>query len=69
LASYGDSLPELLHYHIDMVYACNIIKGQKLEYNKDELKGIGFFGISDIQNLPMFPNFKNLLSIYLSESQ
>jgi len=55
------------HYHIDMVYACRIIKEQKLEYNRNESDGIGFFGIGDIQKLPMFPNFRNLLNKYLKE--
>jgi len=53
------------HYHIDMVYVCKIIKGQKLKYNKSE--GIGFFGASDIRAIPLFPNFRNLLSKFLNE--
>ncbi len=56
------------HYHIDMVYACKITSGQKLLYNKNESKGIGFFGINDIETIPLFPNFKNLLSKFLTES-
>ena len=56
------------HYHIDMVYACKTTSGQKLVYNKYESKGIGFFGINDVETIPLFPNFKNLLSKFLSES-
>lgn len=57
------------HYHIDMIYTCKIISKQKLKYNKSESKGIGFFGVSDITTIPLFPNFRNLLSKFLSESQ
>ncbi len=55
------------HYHIDMVYVCKIIKGRRLEYNEKESNGIGFFGVHDIEALPLFPNFRNLLKKFLSE--
>jgi len=55
------------HYHIDMVYICKIIKGQNLEYNRSESRGIGFFGVSEITTIPMFPNFKNLIIKFLKE--
>ena len=55
------------HYHIDMVYVCKIIKEQKLEHNRSESKGIGFFGVNDIETIPLFPNFKNLLRKFLKE--
>ncbi len=55
------------HYHIDMVYACKITIGQKLVYNKNESKGIGFYGINDMETIPLFPNFKNLLMKFLKD--
>ncbi len=51
-----------------MVYICNVIKGQELEYDKRESKGIGYFSNDDIKKLPMFPNFKNLLGKFLSKN-
>ncbi len=55
------------HYHIDMIYTCKIISEQKLKFNKSESKGIGFFGINDIEAIPLFPNFGNLLSKFINE--
>ncbi len=49
------------HYHIDLIYVCKINKYNKLEYNKEESKDIGFFGKDEIQKIPLFPNFKTLL--------
>ena len=56
------------HYHIDMVYICKIISEQTLEYNKHESKGIDFFDNKDIDSLPLFLNFKNLLNKFLNEN-
>lgn len=56
-----------MHYHIDMIYICRIISNSKLEYNKNESSGIGFFSYDDIKKLPLFPNFKNLLSKFFDE--
>jgi len=58
---------KLPHYHIDLIYRCKIIQNKKLEYNKEESKGIGFFGKDEIQNIPLFPNFKILLNKFFTE--
>ncbi|MEA1936963.1 MAG: NUDIX domain-containing protein [Patescibacteria group bacterium] len=51
------------HYHIDMIYLCRIISGsnEQINYNRDESKGIGFFGKEDLENIKLFPNFRKLL--------
>ena len=49
------------HYHIDLVYICKITKYNKLQYNKEESDGIGFFGKDEIQEIKLFPSFKALL--------
>lgn len=55
------------HYHIDMVYICKIIGYSKLKYDAMESNGIGFFSKNDIQDMPMFPNFRNLLNKVFNE--
>ncbi|MBN2662523.1 MAG: NUDIX hydrolase [Bacteroidales bacterium] len=55
------------HYHIDLIYICKINKYNKLEYNKNESKGISFFGKDEIQEIPLFPNFKTLLEKFFKE--
>ena len=57
------------HYHIDLIYICKINQYNKLEYNKDESKGIGFFGKDEIQKIPLFPNFKILLDKFFNEKK
>ncbi len=58
---------KLPHYHIDLIYICKINQYTKLEYNKEESNGIGFFGKDEIQNIPLFPNFKTLLEKFFNE--
>ena len=55
------------HYHIDMVYICKIIGYSKLRYDAMESNGIGFFSKNDIQDMPLFPNFRNLLNKVFNE--
>ena len=55
------------HYHIDMIYLCKITNHTELKYNKTESKGIGFFGKEDINDIPLFPNFKQLLEKVFNE--
>jgi len=50
------------HYHIDMVYQCKILKNTQLKFNERESKGIGFFDFNEINTIPLFPNFRNLLN-------
>lgn len=50
------------HYHNDMVYLCRIIgKRKELAYNPKEAEGIGFFGLEDLSDIKLFPNFRKLL--------
>ncbi|MCD4803596.1 MAG: NUDIX hydrolase [Anaerolineales bacterium] len=57
------------HYHIDMIYKCTIIRESKLRYDKRESNGIGFFSQSEIQDLPLFPNFRNLINKAFNENE
>jgi 8-oxo-dGTP diphosphatase len=50
------------HYHNDIIYLCRIIGGSdKLIHNSTESDSIGFFGLKDLDNIKLFPNFKKLL--------
>lgn len=50
------------HYHNDIVYLCKISgNNQKIKYNKNESNDINFFGIDDLDNIKLFPNFRCLL--------
>ncbi len=55
------------HYHIDLIYKCRAINFNNIKYNKNEAKGIGFFGKEEIQNILLFPNFKTLLEKFYNE--
>lgn len=57
------------HYHNDMVYLCKIINedNRQIRYDPNESDGIGFFGIDDLENIKLFPNFKILLKKVLRE--
>ncbi len=57
------------HYHIDLIYKCRAKDFSNIEYNKDEAKGIDFFGKEEIQNIPMFANFKVLLEKFFDEQK
>jgi ADP-ribose pyrophosphatase YjhB (NUDIX family) len=59
------------HYHIDLVYLCNIRRENdiKLHHNGRESSGIGFFGLKDINNINLFPNFRRLLEKVLKQME
>ena len=54
------------HYHIDLIYICKIINENKLKYNEKESCGIAFFNYNDILKIPLFPNFRNLLTKFMT---
>lgn len=55
------------HYHIDMVYLCRInAKRTQLINNKRESAGINFFGLDDLDQISLFPNFRKLLEKILN---
>ncbi|PKP58053.1 DNA mismatch repair protein MutT [Candidatus Atribacteria bacterium HGW-Atribacteria-1] len=51
------------HYHIDLAYLCKIDckEDSEIYYNPRESCGIGFFGLEDLYNINLFPNFRKLL--------
>lgn len=56
------------HYHIDIVYLCKISgKNKKIKYDKNESNDIGFFSVSELDNIKLFPNFKRLLEKVLKK--
>jgi 8-oxo-dGTP pyrophosphatase MutT (NUDIX family) len=59
---------ETCDYHIDLIYWCRIIGDlAELEANVREAEDIGFFGIEQFEDIPMFPNTKALLRKFLHE--
>lgn len=56
------------HYHIDMIYFCEIKKGNdQLINNTKELADIAFFGLNDLKRIELFSNFRKLLEKVLNE--
>ena len=57
------------HYHNDMIYLCRIVNenNKQITFDPTESKGINFFGIDDLENIKLFPNFKKLLEKVLKE--
>ncbi len=57
------------HYHIDLVYLCEIKCEDNIEiyYNHRESRSIGFFGLEDLDNIKLFPNFRKLIEKVLKE--
>jgi len=55
------------HYHNDMVYLCRIKSETELKHNAQESEAIGFFGLSELDNIKLFPNFKALLIKVLNQ--
>ncbi len=58
------------HYHIDLVYRCKIINEETAElcHNPRESKDIKFFGLEDLENLKLFPNFRKLVEKILKQN-
>jgi ADP-ribose pyrophosphatase YjhB (NUDIX family) len=56
------------HYHNDIVYLCRIIgENTQIKYNANESEAIGFFGLDELDNAKLFPNFKELLKKVLHQ--
>lgn len=59
-----------VHYHIDMVYLCNIKaeENSKIQHNSRESSDIAFFKLEELANIDLFPNFRNLLEKVLKQA-
>lgn len=59
---------DLEHYHIDLVYRCEIISENHNKIINDfKKKEISFFGLDDLNRINLFPNFRKLLEKVLKE--
>lgn len=58
IPAYGTE-PE--HYHLDHIYVARIPE-QTVTHNQTEHHDIGWFTLGQIQDLPMFPNTRELLT-------
>jgi len=58
------------HYHIDLVYQCKIINEETAElcHNPRESRDIKFFGLEDLENIKLFPNFRKLVEKILKQN-
>lgn len=57
------------HYHNDIIYLCRVVgKSDKFVHNPKESNGMEFFGLKDLDNIKLFPNFKRLLEKVLAEN-
>lgn len=57
------------HYHNDIIYLCKIVSDDtNIKHNPDESHDIGFFGLEDLDNIKLFPNFKPLLQKVLKSN-
>lgn len=54
------------HYHNDMVYLCRIKGDAQLKHNAEESNAIGFFGLNELDDIRLFPNFRAFLKKVLS---
>ena len=55
------------HYYNDFIYLCKIVgDNREIKHNPDESSDFGFFGLEDLDNIKLFPNFKRLLKKVLS---
>ncbi len=58
------------HYHNDIIYLCRVVgRSDRFVHNPKESDGIGFFGLEDLGDIKLFPNFKRLLEKVLKENQ
>ncbi|HIE41386.1 MAG TPA: NUDIX domain-containing protein [Candidatus Aenigmarchaeota archaeon] len=57
------------HYHIDLIYLCKIEDEENSEiyHNPKESSDIRFFGLEDLDNINLFPNFRKLLEKILKQ--
>ena len=58
------------HYHIDLIYLCEMVNEENSEiyHNPKESSDIGFFGLEDLDNITLFPNFRKLLEKVLKRA-
>ena len=58
------------HYHIDLVYQCKIINEENSElcHNPRESQDIKFFGLEDLEDIKLFPNFRKLVEKILKQN-
>jgi len=58
------------HYHIDLVYQCKIINEETSElcHNPRESLDIKFFGLEDLEDIKLFPNFRKLVEKILKQN-
>jgi ADP-ribose pyrophosphatase YjhB (NUDIX family) len=58
------------HYHNDIIYLCCVVgKSDRFVHNPKESDGIGFFGLKDLIDIKLFPNFKRLLEKVLKKNR
>jgi 8-oxo-dGTP pyrophosphatase MutT (NUDIX family) len=58
------------HYHNDIIYLCEISGDlNELKCDKAESNDIKFFGINDLKNIRLFPNFRRLLEKVLKNQE
>jgi ADP-ribose pyrophosphatase YjhB (NUDIX family) len=57
------------HYHLDLIYLCKIENEENSEiyHNPKESSDIGFFGLEDLNDINLFPNFRRLLEKILKQ--
>ncbi|MDD5528164.1 MAG: NUDIX domain-containing protein [Patescibacteria group bacterium] len=56
------------HYHSDMVYLCRVTgESAQVKHNTIESEAIGFFGLDELDDIDLFPNFKELLKKVLHQ--
>lgn len=53
------------HFHIDLVYLCKIVGSESFQRDKNEADDIGYFSLTELENLEMFHNCKELIRDYL----
>jgi ADP-ribose pyrophosphatase YjhB (NUDIX family) len=57
------------HYHNDIIYLCRVVgKSDKFAHNPKESDRMEFFGLKDLGNIKLFPNFKRMLEKVLTEN-
>lgn len=60
------------HYHNDIIYLCKILENNNnnnnnIKHNPEESKDLRFFSIDDLDDIKLFPNFRQLLKKVLGE--
>lgn len=56
------------HYHNDIIYLCKILENNNnIKHNPEESKDLRFFSIDELDDIKLFPNFRQLLKKVLGE--